>query len=265
MPRYSVSQDLKDRIPYLRFVERLSAKRICSLLGIKKSLVYGVCSNYLKYGMSFNPTRTQRRRRGRPRILDPVDVRFIKSIISQNPTLYLDELQDQLLHRRGVSLSVPTLFRTLRRLHFSHKGVSAEALERNDLDRARFMNFIGDLTTDPAQLLFIDEAAKNDKTVNRKFGWSLQGHRCLQRRCFIRGQRFSILPVLTMEGIITHDVVPGSVTSAKFVTFLQDHVVCSFPMNLKYDSTTYIIDPPHKSVPWTPKHSYPRQLQYPPR
>ncbi len=149
-------------------------------------------------------------------------------MLAQNPCLYLDELQDLLLLRRGVSLSVSTLFRTLRRLHFTHKGVSVEAIERNDLDRAAYMNFIGDLITDPAQLLFIDEAAKNEKTANRKFGWSLQGRRCVQRQCFVRGHRFSILPALTMEGIIAYDIISGSVTSAKFVAFLQDHVVSLF-------------------------------------
>lgn len=211
----------------MRFVEHLSVKDICWLLAVKKTLVYDVCNNYLKYGVCANPTRFHHHHPGRPQILDSVDIRFLKSLLAQDPCLYLDELQEQLLLRRGVSISVPTILRTLRRLHFSRKGVSVEALERNDLDRAAYMNFIGDLVTDPAQLMFIGEAAKNEKTVNRKFGWSLHGRRCVQRRCFIRGQCFSILPVLTMEGIIAHDIIPGSVTSMKFVAFLHDHVVSS--------------------------------------
>lgn len=89
------------------------------------------------------------------------------------------------------------------------------------------MNNIGDLITDPSQLIFIDEAARNKKNPTRKLGWSLIGKRCTWRQCFVRGQRFSILPALTMDGIIVHDIIPGSVTSEKFVRFLRDHVVSS--------------------------------------
>jgi len=37
------------------------------------------------------------------------------------------------------------------------------------------MNNIGDLITDPAQLIFIDEAARNKKNLTWKIGWSLIG------------------------------------------------------------------------------------------
>ena len=140
--------------------------------------------------------------------------------------MYLDELQDELLRRRGVDVSVPTLLRSLRRLHFSRKSVSIRALECNDLDRSIYMNQFAELVTDPAMAMFIDEAARNKKNPSRKMGWSLSGRRCVERRCFVRGQRFSILPVLTLDGIIAHDIIPGSVTSGSFVKFLRTHVVC---------------------------------------
>ncbi|KAF8173100.1 hypothetical protein BJ912DRAFT_827475, partial [Pholiota molesta] len=102
--------------------------------------------------------------------LSSADTRLIKALLAQEPCMYLDELQDQLLIRRHVEVSVPTLLRTLRRLHFSHKSVSIKALERNDAARSMFMNYIGDLITDPAQLMFVDEAARNKKNPTRKFG-----------------------------------------------------------------------------------------------
>jgi transposase len=36
---------------------------------------------------------------------------------------------------------------------------------------------------------------------------------------------FSILPILTLDGIITHDVIPGSVTSERFLRFLRELVI----------------------------------------
>lgn len=62
----------------------------------------------------------------------------------------------------------------------------------------------------------------------RTNGWSLMGKRCVQRQCFSRGERFSILPILTLDGIITYDIVPGSVTSERFLQFLRELVVCAY-------------------------------------
>jgi len=226
MPRRSVSRDLKDRIPYLRYVEGFNVKEIERILGVKKSMIYQTLNYHRDYGVTHNPMAFSNFPRGRPRILTSTDLALIKSLLSQEPTMYLDELQDELLTRRGAVVSIPTLLRSLRRLHFSRKSVSIRALERNDLDRSMYMNRFAEMVSDPAMVMFIDEAARNKKNPSRKIGWSLKGRRCVQRRCFVRGQRFSILPVLTLDGIIAHDIIPGSVTSDLFVKFLREHVVC---------------------------------------
>lgn len=229
MPRRHVSRDLKERIPHLRHVEGFTVKEIERLLGVRKTMVYECLGYYKKYGVAYNLLAFSQHARGRPRSLSSVDLRLLKALLSQDPTMYLDEMQDELLIRRGVSISVPTLLRSLRRLHFSRKTVSVRALERNDLNRSVYMNRFAELVTDPAMVMFIDEAARNKRNPTRRMGWSLKGQRCVQRRCFVRGQRFSILPVLTLDGIIAHDVIPGSVTSEKFVDFLRKHVVCCRP------------------------------------
>ena len=113
-------------------------------------------------------------------------------------------------------------------LHYSRKEVSACALERDDLLHSTFMNMIADVMTDPSMLMFIDEAAWNKKTSARTKGWSLVGEQCMQRQCFGHGERFSILPVLTLDGIITYDIIPGSVTSVRFLQFLCELVVCLY-------------------------------------
>jgi transposase len=107
------------------------------------------------------------------------------------------------------------------------------------------MNKIASIVTNVHQLMFIDEAAQNRRTLGRFYGWSIRGMKCVQRRFFVRGDRFSILPILTIEGmyhsrklaihsilshlgilgIPAHDIIHGSVTAAKFTRFLKDHVV----------------------------------------
>jgi hypothetical protein len=43
----------------------------------------------------------------------------------------------------------------------------------------------------------------------------------------VHGRRYSILLVLTMDGLIMLDIAEGLVTSERFVQFLQENVVCN--------------------------------------
>jgi hypothetical protein len=103
--------------------------------------------------------------------------------------------------------------------------VYAEAIERDARRRAIYRLQIGRLAPDPYMLMFLDESARERRTSGRSYGYARRGYRCIQRRFFVRSTRFSILPVLTLDGIIAYDIIPGSVTSKKFVNFLRKHIV----------------------------------------
>ena len=218
-----ISRDLKARIPILHLQQGFKVKDVCKLLGVQKSLVYQVLHNHRRYGQIQSPTA--RFSFHRHRLLAPSHVEFIRLLLRQHHTLYLDEIQAELHLRHGVYVSISTLMRTLRRLHFSNKRVSVKALERDELRRAVFMNRIGAEVPDPWMLMFTDESAKNDRTYARRYGWSKVGTRCVQRQCFICGKRYSILPVLTLDSVITYDIIEGSVTSERFIRFLRELVV----------------------------------------
>ncbi len=126
------------------------------------------------------------------------------TLLNRRHCIYLDELQAELYNIRGTSLSQPTLMRTLHQLHYSHKCVTTRALERDDLICFAFMNRIANEVLNPDMLIFIDKAARNRRASAQAKGWSLVGRRCVQRRHFICGQRFSILPILMSDGIITY-------------------------------------------------------------
>ncbi len=109
---------------------------------------------------------------------------------------------------------------------FLRKCVSGQAREHNSLEHARFQLQLAALFHQNPQLgarmlMSCDEAVKNKRTSARKYGWSLKGMRCVQRRHFVHGKRYSILPILTLDGIIAYDIIPGSVTLEKFVDFLR--------------------------------------------
>ncbi|KAG2079263.1 hypothetical protein BDR04DRAFT_1086467, partial [Suillus decipiens] len=58
---------------------------------------------------------------------------------------------------------------------------------------------------DPEMLMFGDEAANNKHTLDRQMGYSARGTRCVHSRSFVRRTQWSILPILTLDEIITHD------------------------------------------------------------
>jgi hypothetical protein len=73
--------------------------------------------------------------------------------------------------------------------------------------------------------VWLDESSVDDRTNQRRNGWALLGRVCVRRDTFIRGQRFSVLPALTVDGIIALDIFEGSVTKDQFIQFIQDQIV----------------------------------------
>ena len=190
-------------------------------------------------------------KRRRHHILDGNDLGFIQEFFSQHHTVYLDELQEALETRCQIHVSVSTLVRTLKQLQYSSKQVSAHAAERNDLLRATFMNRIALEVPDMDMDMFTDESAKDDRTDFRKKGWSWVGTRCIQKRRFVRERRYTILPILTLDGIIAYDITEGPVTGDRFVQFLREMVVSEFPCHI-IKLCDHVAVAPFKSISRTP-------------
>ena len=223
MPRHIVSNHTKLNIPALS-EDGYTMKEICRLLGIKKTLVYRTLTLYKQFGVVYNP-HTYSRVIRRHRILSMADITFISNVVAHRSTIYLDELQHELWEKRQVYATTPTLYRALRSLQLTRKKISFAASERNEELRARYMNRIGAEAPDANMLLFIDEAAKDRRTSCRPSGRSFQGQCCHGKRYFVRGVRYSILPAITLDGIITYDIIEGPVDSTRFLRFLQEHIV----------------------------------------
>ena len=68
----------------------------------------------------------------------------------------------------------------------------------------------------------------DQKTVHRSNGWSLIEVRLVERSTLLRGGavRHSILPPLTMEGIVALRKFESSVNEVRFIQFLCGNVIC---------------------------------------
>jgi len=199
-----------------------STAEIAELAGCCVRTVRNVLYFEREYGVVNNPLAQAH---SRPRSLDTGDINYISSLIRANPVLYLDEIQDRLLQYRNLEVSLATLSRALHHLALTHKKISSEASERDELLRATWQAAYADI---PAEYcVWLDESSVDNRTNQRRSGWAEVGRACVRRDLFIRGQRFSVLPAFTCDGYIALDIFEGSVNKDKFISFLTEQVVSS--------------------------------------
>lgn len=215
-----IPEALRKRILVWHHEQLKTPAELATLAGCSLRTVYYILSYDRDYGTHNNPFA---RIVGRSRALSFGDLNFLVSIIAAKPKVFLDELQDELFTYRQVEVSIPTISRALQRWEISNKAVSTAALERNELLRATWQAEYGDI---PAEYcVWLDESSVDDFTNQRKNGWSDVGQASICRDTFIRGQRYSVLPALTADGLIALDIFEGSVNKDLFIQFINEQVV----------------------------------------
>lgn len=74
--------------------------------------------------------------------------------------------------------------------------------------------------------MFVDESAANERTADRRRGWSPRGQPCRVRSPLGRSKRWSILPAITADdGYITYSVFHGSFDTERFNAFIEYDVL----------------------------------------
>jgi transposase len=118
-----------------------------------------------------------------------------------------------------IEASLATISRALKRATWSRKAVKACAAERSEPLRRVWQGT--QKKYDSSQLVFLDESAANERTGDRKFGWSPVGLDCGVFRPIKRSMRWSVLPALGHEGYLCHMIHQGSITSEIFLEFVE--------------------------------------------
>jgi transposase len=217
-----LSEDLKKRIVKWYLEDGLTYREIRDLGGVSLGLISNTLRDYRDFDGQVK--NSFRRITGRPSYLNEDDIAFIESTLQANPSIYLDELQKRLSDTRNLEVSIATLSRALASTQYSRKSLTKASAERDEELRSVWEIAMAEYTN-PNVFVFLDESAVDNKTVQRTHGWSKVGQPCVRRMTFHRGKRYSILPALTINGIIGLDIFEGSVTKEKFLSFLRTHVV----------------------------------------
>ncbi|THU94000.1 hypothetical protein K435DRAFT_750698 [Dendrothele bispora CBS 962.96] len=141
--------------------------------------------------------------RGRPRLLNNMDIKYLITLCRHKPTRFLDEYQQLLEQWRYNSVGLTVIHRALEREGFSVKRIQKVARERSKEKIAEFIHNAAQYT--PLQLVSIDEMSKDDRTYTRLFGREVVGKR--------------------LNWMIASKVIEGSFTNDEFLVFLERNLV----------------------------------------
>jgi len=116
-----------------------------------------------------------------------------------------------------------TIHWELVRAGLSSKKIKKIASEHNENLRADYITQMAQYT--PDQLGFLDEVSKDERTLAHARGRSRKGTCAVQKGVFVQGRRFSALGLLTLDGMVSNNVVEGSMTREIFLEYLEFSVV----------------------------------------
>ncbi|KAF7361583.1 DDE-3 domain-containing protein [Mycena sanguinolenta] len=102
----------------------------------------------------------------------------------------------------------------------AYTGLTRKAIERSALKHARYTFHVG-LYYLPYQLVFVDESSCDRCTSYRGKAWAIIGQRAVRKAFFVRGKRYSVLPAISLDGILWVDIVEGSFNSESFEQFID--------------------------------------------
>jgi transposase len=143
--------------------------------------------------------------------------------LEDDPTVYLDEMQQFLYNEYELETTIATISCTLKHTKWSRKSVQACAAERSEPLQHVWQGI--QKQYDSNQLIFLDKSASSKHTGDRKYSWSPLGLICEHLCLFKRSERWSILPALTHVGYLDWIIFQGSITSELFLEFVQERVL----------------------------------------
>lgn len=181
------------------------------------------------------------RRNGPEKTLGEFEQLVLLRLIVSEPGIYLSEIQDKLHQSFGVTVSMPTICRTLKFMGCTRQVIRHVAIQQSEAMRAKFMAEIS--IYDPSMFVWVDESGCDRRNSTRKFGYSVRGIPPVDHRLLVRGTRYSAIPVMSIAGI--HDVylAEGAVNGDRFGHYIQEYLIPALlPFNGSNPCSVVIMD-----------------------
>jgi len=249
-----ISKDLKERALWL-ILHGYAPEDVCELFDISPSSVGRWKHNNRVYGSVIPPPNPIQ---CHPRILSGNMMDDLYRLLEEAPEMYLSEIQDWIALVYEIHISRAALTLNIHDAGITFKLLRRAAGERNKDLRQEWMQDVNTHFT-ASKMVFVDETSKDDRTVYRHYGHSIAGNRATISSNFVRGECYSMVAALSLDGYEAVRVVSGSVDGEEFLDYIVNDVVrcMSFLFGFLLNHLPAAKD---ESLPSGQEHPDPRQL-----
>ncbi|KAJ2911303.1 hypothetical protein MD484_g9111, partial [Candolleomyces efflorescens] len=195
---------------------------IADILCVSRASIYRWQANLDNYGTIIRPSI-----RGAPRIISRIVMTAVHTLFETDHDLYLDEIIYWLAINHNVAISKTALHDNLKHAGLTRKLLHKVAVERNEQLRQQWRDLISgdEVSGEGIEFVCVDETSKDERTFARRYGRAYRGERAELTDVFVRGDRYSLLCAMTVDGYIAAEVVEGSFDSLQFYQFIEEQVV----------------------------------------
>ncbi|EHS64526.1 uncharacterized protein PGTG_22314 [Puccinia graminis f. sp. tritici CRL 75-36-700-3] len=220
-------------MPYFYYPPNVKVMAVCMTLegktrdNIRQALGFQISKqSFNRWREHYEQTRRVIRnpeeyeRLGRPRTLTSEDCTFMLQLVRNEPGLFLDEIREKVYDATGTLLSVEAVHENLvNNLLITLK--KAETLNSRKCLLKKY-RYVARMSFYPANyLVFTDESAICDRALLRTHSRSPCGTPAARYIIRQNPERFSILPAISINGIIALKVRDDTYTGIKFEHFLK--------------------------------------------
>lgn len=160
-----VSDDVKWIGIAHRYFYNVSFREIGRTLFRDHATVRNWWRNFKRYGQPSKCRLTT------PKTLGPCELDYLRRAIEESPTVYLDELANDMLKFFGVEVSVATICRSLYHdLGLNRKRITKYNIEKSLALQRDYWEIMRQLDARADMLIFVDETSKDSRDLARLYG-----------------------------------------------------------------------------------------------
>lgn len=192
----------------------LTKTEVARVFGVSRSSV----KRYVKMDLQTGSLLPSKPPGSTPKIDDSAS-KLLELDLEERPAATLAQRCTHLLEVTGVRVGISTLWRTLKRLGYSHKKRSVGAAERDEFQRTAWRVLVADqIVTD--RLVFVDEMGSNTSMYPLR-AWSPAGERARCSAPRNRGRNTTLLASMPIEGMGPSVAIEGSTDALVFEAYVE--------------------------------------------
>ena len=230
-------EDLRWRIVWQSEALGLSTSNIAINLNIDKSTVKRILNTFTTTGtVTKKPYPAENAFRI---ITEPVKF-FIFHLVLQKPGILLREITKEIKETLGITVSESAICKVLVKGGFTHQKLAVCALQRDDALRGQFKADVCLYTKE--SIVFVDETGTNTQDAIRTHGYSLKGKVLKAEKLLVKGEHVSAMVAMSMQGILSLQILRGSVDGDNFYDFICKLLPHLMPYNGTNEHSVLIMD-----------------------